>query len=192
MQPPDPGASERRWWIGAVVWTAALYLGTALAQQIMLALRGRGLLTHSVTAAFVLAGIVALVLVVRAGGRARTLAVAAAFALVYVTILRGMPIVQERLHFIQFGVLALLSMRALELRALRLGPGSWWRRHPELGGIVIGSLGGFGDELVQAVVPSRVFDWRDVGFNAAAALLAIAAARTLRTAIARDREPQAR
>lgn len=185
--------TERRWWLAAGLWTVALYLGTALAQQAMLALRSRGLLATSVTTAFALCGLAALALVLRAGGRRRALVASFAVAALYTALLSNLTIIQERLHFIQFGVLALLALRALEARQQRLGrDGGWITANPPVTAAIVGALGGLGDELVQALVPSRVFDLRDIAFNATAAVLAVAVDRFLRSAIAADRQAAAR
>ncbi|MDX1503805.1 MAG: hypothetical protein R3325_15705 [Thermoanaerobaculia bacterium] len=44
------------------------------------------------------------------------------------------------------------------------------------------------DEGIQSLLPHRVYDLRDVGTNAAAGLLAVAASRALSRARRRDRE----
>lgn len=69
-------------------------------------------------------------------------------------------IVEERLHFILFGGLGFLSM-------LLFSP---------IVAVVVSLLGSGLDELLQWVLPDRVGDWRDVRFNAIAAMGGAAAA----------------
>lgn len=67
-----------------------------------------------------------------------------------------MPIIEERLHFIVFGLYGYLSMLVL----------------PRLTAYIACLLLGMGDELLQWVLPDRVGDWRDVQFNLLAAFAA--------------------
>ncbi len=68
-----------------------------------------------------------------------------------------MDLPAERIHFLQYGVLGYLIARTLKPRFSGFG-----------GFILVVLLGGtigLGDELIQWVLPSRVFDWWDVGYN---------------------------
>ena len=47
------------------------------------------------------------------------------------------------------------------------------------GALLIAATAGWIDELIQAVLPDRVYDLRDVAINAVAALLALAADEVL-------------
>ncbi len=82
------------------------------------------------------------------------------------------PLLIERTHLFLYGVLGLLSWRLL---------GHWlagWRRAAWAAALAGGV--GWLDELGQWLHPERVYDWRDVGTNAAAAALAVLAAWALR------------
>ncbi|MDH5766554.1 MAG: VanZ family protein [Gammaproteobacteria bacterium] len=59
------------------------------------------------------------------------------------------PIIEERIHFIVFGVLGFSTMSIFSLRA----------------GLGICLLAACGDELFQHYLPDRVGDWRDVQVN---------------------------
>ncbi len=72
----------------------------------------------------------------------------------YVIFPMSLPIVEERLHFILFGAFGFVSLRL-------------WRLLP---GLLVCCLAAGGDELLQWFLPSRVGDWRDVGFNLLACL----------------------
>ena len=71
---------------------------------------------------------------------------------------------EERIHLLQYGVLAWLVTEALREKLAS------YRLHLLSVGIVI--IAGIGDELVQWVRPNRVGDLRDVGINMVAAVLA--------------------
>jgi len=64
---------------------------------------------------------------------------------------------EEAFHLVQYGVLSLLLFRALSHRF----------RDPSIYAIValIGTALGILDELIQWMVPQRVFDYRDIGIN---------------------------
>jgi VanZ family protein len=78
---------------------------------------------------------------------------------------------EERTHLIEYGLVAVLIYQALTER-LRHG-----RRIPAPAALAVAvtALLGLLDEGIQAILPNRVFDVRDVGFNALAGLMAIAA-----------------
>lgn len=67
-----------------------------------------------------------------------------------------MPIIEERLHFIVFGLYGYLSMLVL----------------PRFTAYIACLLLSMGDELLQWYLPDRVGDWRDVQFNLLAAFAA--------------------
>ncbi|VAX31137.1 hypothetical protein MNBD_NITROSPIRAE01-1056 [hydrothermal vent metagenome] len=63
----------------------------------------------------------------------------------------------ERIHFLQYGILGYLIARAVKPRFLGISGFIFV--------LVLGSAIGLGDELIQWVLPSRVFDWWDVSYN---------------------------
>jgi hypothetical protein len=77
----------------------------------------------------------------------------------------GLRIPEERLHFLQYGLMAVLARRAVAARL------SGWAQY--LVAVVLASAAGWGDELVQGVLPGRVYDPYDVLVNASAAGLAM-------------------
>lgn len=78
----------------------------------------------------------------------------------------GLAIPEERLHFLQYGLMAVLARRAVAPRV------AGWRQY--LAAIAIASAAGWGDELIQGLLPDRYYDLRDVLINALAAALAMA------------------
>ena len=99
------------------------------------------------------------------------LGVVAAYILVFVRI----SVPAERTHLIEYGVLALLLHEALLERARngRRAPVPWFTAM-----LLTASIGVL-DELVQGMLPSRVRDPRDMGFNALAAVMAVTANASL-------------
>jgi len=70
----------------------------------------------------------------------------------------------ERTHLVEYGVAAWLAWRALAATA----PGEPWTY---VAAAALASAIGYGDELLQAIVPGRYYDLRDVAMNATGALL---------------------
>ena len=70
----------------------------------------------------------------------------------------------ERTHLVEYGVAAWLAWRALAATA----PGQPWTY---AAAAAVAAAIGYGDELLQAVIPGRYYDLRDVAMNAAGAAL---------------------
>jgi hypothetical protein len=174
-------AKERRLWWSVAALLVAIYASVYPAQVLLLWLRERGWLGRSVWTLF--AAVAVLVTWAIAKGRARgsEWALLAAVGVLYLSIVVRMPIIQERIHFILYGVVAGLAYEALRER-WRLGGAAW----PAAGvAALLAGAAGWIDEAIQAAMPNRVYDLRDVGFNALAGALAagtVAARRGLRAA----------
>lgn len=69
---------------------------------------------------------------------------------------------EERIHFIEYMVLVVVAWKMFR---------AWDLPWSLLGAIVISIGVGVVDESIQGFLPQRVFDWRDIGFNAFGALL---------------------
>lgn len=183
--PPSRGQESRAWWtVGA--WILFIYLTIPLARTVQTAVRDRG---GSMVFLWItlLAGTAAAGAVVRAGLRkrwtptpGRSLALAAVFGAFAASAgsLRANP--EEAFHFVQYGVLGFLLFRAL---GFRLADPSIY-----VAGALIGAAVGIADELIQWLVPNRYFDYRDIGINAWAGVLAqVALWAGLRPAFVRER-----
>ena len=94
---------------------------------------------------------------------AALLLAAVAYTLVF-TSLRAARL--ERTHLAQYGIAAWLAWRAVtpHVRGTLAGYAA---------AALIGTAIGWGDELVQAVLPNRVYDVRDVALNAAGSVLGV-------------------
>ncbi len=92
----------------------------------------------------------------------------------------------ERTHLVEYALVGVLVFEALRERLpahQRLVATAAWAI------LITAGLGSI-DELIQSLIPSRVFDWRDIGFNAGAGLGAVAATagvRSLRERVGRRR-----
>lgn len=166
---------ERRLWLWTLVVVVAIYSTLGLTPTLADELRNRDLLDIAFVsgAVAIAAAIVALGLRVRPRGAdiGIALGVGAAYLLVFVR----MALPEERTHLIEYGVVAVFVHEALTERT----------RHgrqvpvPALVAVVVTALLGTLDECIQAVLPNRVFDPRDIMVNAAAGLMAIVASLAL-------------
>ena len=173
---------ERRLWLWTLAVVVAIFSTLGLTRTLAGAIRDRGLIDDMFFWAFVatVAAIVAIAVTTRAG--VAEIGVAVATVAVYLMVFLRMATPEERSHLIEYGVLAVLVYEALAERA----SGDERIRQPALVAIAATSLVGVGDELVQAVLPFRVFDPIDIAFNVLAVLMAIGA----RLALGRARRPR--
>ncbi|MBF0385073.1 MAG: VanZ family protein [Candidatus Omnitrophica bacterium] len=83
----------------------------------------------------------------------------------YIYGLKLLVLPAERVHFIEYGILALLLFRALAAD-LTLGKSF-------ASAFVLTSLIGWADELVQGLLPNRYYELKDVCLNSISGLLAL-------------------
>ncbi|MFZ5440913.1 MAG: VanZ family protein [Myxococcota bacterium] len=144
----------------------SIYSTLGVVRGLTNALRDAGLLRLSVGVAFALAGLGVTVLVLRRPElrRPRTIALLGASAGLYALVIWPMHSPEEKLHFIEYGAVAVLAW--LSFPALSGG-----RRFAAAAGFTLAA--GWLDEGIQALLPSRYYDLRDVAFNASAGLMAL-------------------
>ena len=167
---------ERRLWLWTLAVVVAIYATLGLAATLAGVLRDRGL----IDAFFILGALAVAATILTQGLKTRpggaeigiALGVAAAYLMVFVRM--GIP-AAERTHLIEYGVVAVFIYEALTERV------SQGRRVPvpALLAVVATALVGVLDECIQALLPSRVFDPRDILFNVLAAVMAVAASLAL-------------
>lgn len=173
---------ERRLWLAVTAAVVALLAALYPMQFALDALRSRNLLRFTISVLFILcAAAVAGALVRRRAPLLAWLVVALAGAL-YAAIALAMEVPQERLHLVEYGALALLIRMAIaESAAVRqLGNRV---SNVDVWALGIATAIGWLDEGVQGILPNRMYDLRDVAFNALAAALALCAAAALRGAM---------
>ncbi len=178
------GGAERRAWTRALGLLAAIYLSLYPLPFLLEFLRARNLLRLSVAALFGAAALAAAAWALRRRAEWREWAVLAAAALVYAYLLSRMTVLQERLHLLEYGVVALALRAAFAARFVGRRGDS---RAPDLLATGAAALGatvaaGWLDEGIQALLPNRYYDVRDVGFNALAGALALGVEAALEAA----------
>lgn len=165
---------EKRLWLWTFAIVVAIYASLGLAGELASALRDRDILSDAIWVGLFLiaATVVALTLKTRVGGA--EIGVVA----VYLIVLTRMGLPEERSHIIEYSVVAAFIYEALIERANngRNVP------MPALIALVATASIGALDELIQLLLPNRVFDVRDIGFNALAGMMAIGAALALNAA----------
>ncbi len=93
-------------------------------------------------------------------------AVLAGIFLLYPVIARATSSPEEQVHFLEYGLVGVLFARALAGDR----PHTW---KIYLGALVIGSIVGWIDELLQGLVPNRHYDIRDIWFNVVSVTLGL-------------------
>jgi len=184
---------ERRLWLLVAGVVLFIYASAYFVVFLLDALRTRGLLAAAIWGGVIVAAAAALAFLVRARPGRWEVALLAAAGGAYLLLLRHLQIVQERIHLIEYGLVGGLAYAALLERWPDEGAGAAagerrrWQRWPAAWAIVIAAAAGWGDELVQALLPNRYYDLRDVATNAEAAallVLVLAARRKLRATAA--------
>ncbi len=147
--------------ITLAIYLLAIYATLGVVLPITNFLRDRGILRVSVVAAFGIATAMILWWIFR-DVRRRTWRFAFSLlivACVYAAVIYPMKSPEEKIHFIEYGGVALLayaSSKRYVASALFVAAAGWI------------------DEGIQALLPSRYYDLRDVAFNAVAGLMALA------------------
>ena len=166
---------ERRLWLLTLAVVVAIYATLGLAKSMAGLLTDRGLLSLAFSTAMLLV----LCTIVTEGlkTRPRGLAIGAAFgiAAVYLLVFLRMSIPEERSHLLEYSVVAVFIHEALKERVSN----GFWAPMPALSAFAATCAIGIVDELIQALLPSRVFDSRDIVFNVLAAVMAIGASVVL-------------
>ena len=166
---------ERRLWVWALAILVPIYSTLGVTGAVTGFLRQRNLLEVSFVLGLLLAvGATIVQWVKRSPGRGEiwvALGVAAAYFMVWVRI----ETPEERTHLFEYGLVAIFIYRAL-IERRRNG-----RRipRPAVLAVVVSALLGWLDEGIQAILPNRVYDIRDVGFNALTGVMAVVASVAL-------------
>ena len=172
---------ERRLWLWTLVVMVAIYSTLGPARTLADALRERNLLVVSFMLVLFLVVVVIIALWVKTRPDWREIGVALAVVFAYLMVGIRIDSWEERTHLIEYGIVAALIHQAF-LERIRNG-GSV--PAPAALTVALTALLGLLDEGIQAILPSRIFDIRDVFFNAFAGFMVIAA----RLAIAPQRGP---
>lgn len=169
---------ERRLWLSTLAALIAILASLGRAPAWAAALRTSGLLEAVFLGAFATAVLAVLLVALSVRPGRREVAVGLAVVAVYSAAFARIQILEERTHLFEFGVVGVLIYLALTERRANGGA----VRIPATSAILATAALGWIDEGIQAALPTRVYDLRDVGMNALAGLLAVGATRALRWA----------
>ena len=186
---------EKRLWSAAGLCILLIYSSLYAARPATEFLRQQNLLRAMVLLAFVsVAGVVVWRLRV-AGAGWRVLVTAGTIGLGYLGLLTAVPMMpEERLHFLEYGVVAALIYLALCERRSQAALSALDSRDPLLRvpplvlSVILTGVFGWIDEGIQAVLPNRYYDLRDVAFNTGAALICLASIKALEWAKRQESE----
>ena len=167
---------ERRLWTATVLIVLAIYFTLGLAVEWLRLLQASGWGAGM----FLLGCCLLLVFVVTRGMTAipsrKEVAVAIGIAILYSVTLSYINHPEERIHVIMYGVVALLIYAALLERPMN------GRRISTAAIVVIAITTALGsiDEVLQLVLPNRVFDVHDILYNVLASVMAVISNGSLR------------
>ncbi len=167
---PFFSSKRERWlWLLTLVVVTAIYATLGRVQQLLGLIEDERLIGAAFWLGLLLVGTAVLTQGLSVRPHGLEIGVFLGIAGAYLIVFLRLTILAERSHLIEYSVVALLIHEALKERAAQ-------GRHvpkPTLLALIITILLGWIDEGIQAILPNRVYDLRDVGFNALAALLAI-------------------
>ncbi len=190
MSSPFTSPRERRLWILAGSWLAVVYASLDFVRTPTEFLRGQNLLRLAVAAILFGSAAAVVLLVVRRRPGWREIATLTVVGLAYLAVVSfATGRHEERIHFLEYGLLGgLLYAALLERRGNLLGTGQpgWLSRFPATMAMLLNAGGGWGDEGIQALLPDRVYELRDVGLNVGAGVLAVISMALLSRARALD------
>ena len=172
-------ARERRLWLMAGSCLLLIFSTLYIARPITNWLRDANLLRLAVVGSFVLAAAWIGLVLLRSRPGWRTWVILSAIAAGYVILLSRFKLPEERLHFLEYGIVGGLVFAALLERQKNTGdtsggtPGRRGPLWPAVGAFLINGAAGWVDEGIQEIIPNRFYDLRDVAMNAAAGALAI-------------------
>ena len=166
---------ERRLWLWTLLVVAAIYSTLGIVRPLAGVLREQGLLGGLFMLGMLLVGGAILTQGLKTRPRGAEIGVALGVAAVYLLLFTRIATPEERTHLIEYGVVAVFIYEALNERA------NHGRRVPAPAflAVLAASLIGLVDESIQAFLPTRAYDVRDVLFNVLAALMAVAASASL-------------
>ena len=155
---------QYRRFIYVIVYTAAIYLTLPLARDISNFFREYNLLKYLVF--FIVIAFVAVCcfrIFRYIGFKVINVIIILSFFLVYLSIINSYDVIVEKIHFVEYGLLAYLVFDALK----KMLPRNFL--YPVT--LIAVTLIGWGDEIIQHFLPDRVYDLRDVWLNALSGLL---------------------
>lgn len=167
---------ERRLWLLSALVIGGIYTTAGVARSASTFLRDAGILESTFAAGALLVLVAVVIHAFTRGAGGPEFAAILGVAAVYVLVLVRMEIPEERTHLVEFGVVAVLLLEALTERALHGGRVPVPAVTAITATVVVGAI----DEGIQWLIPNRVFDVRDVAFNALAGAMAVSSVLAVR------------
>ncbi|MEJ2084214.1 MAG: hypothetical protein P8Y44_00870 [Acidobacteriota bacterium] len=168
---------EKSLWWAAFICLLVIYSSLYIARPIAEYLRERNLLGAAVGLVFALTAVPVVIMARRWNPGWRVALGFVMAGILYVPVFLFLELPEERLHYLQYGLLCGLIHGALRERR-RNRPLSEWagmlRRvvlSPWLIALILTAGAGWLDEGIQKLLPNRYYDLRDVAFNVSAAIL---------------------
>lgn len=174
-------------WIGVAVYTLLLYASLPFGRPLLNLVKGVLGPSFSFSMNLILAGIAVTLLASIGRGKTGSVRRATLIVVGIVLMLVVSPIAmpEERIHLVQYAGLGYLALRAAQplrrsghhpsahspaLDPFPTGenrPGRWGRLFQGGIGVALGFVFtvGVGDEIIQWILPNRIFDLRDIFFN---------------------------
>lgn len=160
---------ERKLWIYLAIVLVAIYSTLAVAPMLIDWVKDQGLIGASFSGALLL-----ILLAFFTSGlqfRPRGIEMGALVGIIaaYMLVFARMSIPEERSHLAEYTVVGILVFEILRERKAngKNIPYAWFWA------ILITMAAGVLDECIQALLPNRVFDWRDILFNTLAAIMSV-------------------
>ena len=162
---------EKRLWIFVITVIVAIYATLGLALKMAGYLQNQDLQAVFFLLGMFFVGITIVTdgLMVRPGGA--EIAIVFGIVAVYFMAFTRITLFEERSHLIEYSVVAVFIYEALNERK-RNGQRVPF---PAIITIILTSLAGLLDEIIQLFIPNRVFDLQDIVFNTLAAVLSMIA-----------------
>lgn len=176
----NSSSREMRLWSAAGLCLFLIYASLYIARPVAEYLRDRNLLRLVVSLTFILTGAIVFWRILLGRPGMRVLVTLMLLTGGFLVVLLGIPMLpEERLHFIEYGLFAGLVFGALRERRRR---GAATLVSPFTGALALTFVAGWVDEGIQAILPNRVYDPRDVAFNTAAGVICLVSIMLLQRA----------
>lgn len=176
-------ARERRLWLWTLAVVVAIYSTLGLAPTLADELQNRDLFGAIWFVAFLLLIVAVVVQALKRSPSRGEIGVVIGVVAVYMMVFARIAQPAEHSHLFEYGIVAFLIYLALAERR----DNGRHVRSPAMLAILITAVVGFIDEVIQALLPNRVYDIADVGVNALAGLLAVTATVALTRARSQSR-----
>lgn len=165
-------STREKWlWISLGFVQVAIYATLGYAPIVAEALREQSRLRDNMFFWLFVSMVIVAVLFIRSRPGRAEIAVGVGVLIIFVTAWLRIGTLEERTHLFEYGLVAALVHEAL---LERWGNGRL-QPNPTLLALLISFFLGFLDEIIQAILPNRVFDIRDIFFNTVAAVMIIGA-----------------